>query len=87
MHGGTISSGRSATLAVSGLYSISWNSSSSKTTAPSVVATLRPTSNCVVSVWDTCPWRRSFHRSCMPWTMLWPPVSSALRWASGLKAR
>ena len=55
MHGGTNSIGRSWTLAVSGLYSISWNSSFSNTTAPSVVATLRPTSNTLSSVCDTWP--------------------------------
>ena len=87
MHGGTNSNGRSYTLAVSGLYSISWNSSFSNTTAPSVVATLRPTSKTLSSVCDTWPCWMSCHRCLQALAMLSPLVSSALRCASGLSAR
>ena len=87
MHGGTNNIGSACTLAVSGLYSISWNSSFSNTTAPSLVATLRPTSKPLSSVCDMWPCSMSFHSSCMPWVMLSPLVSMALASASGLVAR
>ena len=87
MHGGTNSIGRWCTLAVSGLYSMSWNSSFSNTTAPSLVATLRPTSNTISSVCDTGPLRRSLHSCCMPCATLSPLVSSAFFCASGFSAR
>ena len=79
--------GRQDKINVLGLYSISWMSSFSKTTAPSVVATLRPTSNWLSSVCDTWPCWMSCHRCFRPWAIDSPFVSSALRCASGLRAR
>ena len=87
MQGGTSRNGRSYTLAVRGLYSISWNSSFSKTMAPSVVATLRPTSNRLSSVIDTWPSLMSFSRFCIPLAMLSPWVSIAFFCASAFIAR
>ena len=66
MHGGTSRNGRSYTLAVSGLYSSSWKSSFSNTTAPSLVATLLPTSKALSSVMLRWPCRISFSRFCTP---------------------
>ena len=84
MHGGTISSGRSCTFAVSGLYSSSWNNSFSNTTVPSVVATLRPTSNTLSSVCDSGPAAcRPAGAACRA-AMLSPWVSIAFFCASGL---
>src|SRR6218665_438420 len=87
MQGGTSSSGRSYTRGVSGLYSSHWNSAVSQTTAPSVVPTLRPTSNRLSSVIDTWPWLMSCSRFCRPLAMLSPRVSMAFFCASALKAR
>ena len=87
MQGGTSRNGRSCTLAVSGLYSISWNSSFSNTTAPSVVATLRPTSNRLSSVIDTWPCRMSCSMFFTPLARLSPCVAMAFCCASALKAR
>ena len=82
-----MSRGRSYTLAVSGLYSSSWNSSFSNTTAPSVVATLRPTSKRLSSVIEICPWPRSCSRLATPLAMLSPCVSRAFCCASALNTR
>jgi hypothetical protein len=87
MQGGTTRKGRSYTLEVVGLYSISCISSFSNTTAPSVVATLRPTSNWLSSVIETWPCCRSCIRFCMPLAMLSPRVSMAFFCASAFSAR
>ena len=87
MHGGTITSGRSCTLAVLGAYWMSCISSFSKTTLPGLVATLRPTSKAVSSVIETRPLAKSCRNRRMPSTRLAPPLSSAVCIASGLVAR
>ncbi len=87
MQGGTTRNGRSYTLAVVGLYSISWIRSFWNTTAPSVVATLRPTSNWLSSVIETWPCWMSCSRFCRPRAMLSPRVSIAFCWASALSTR
>ncbi len=51
IQGGTISSGRSRTLSVVGVYWMSCRSSFWKTTLPGVVARLRPSSKALGSVW------------------------------------
>ncbi len=86
MHGGTITSGRAATLSVSGAYWINWKSSFSKTTAPFDTATLRPTSNASSSVIEMRPRFRSSRRFAKPMRMLSPCVSTAVFIASGLVA-
>ena len=65
---------------------MSWNSSFSNTTEPTLVATLRPTSNTVSSVCDTEPLRTSFHSCVKPCVTLSPLVASAFFCASGLSA-
>ena len=87
MHGGTITSGRSYTSSVVGVYWISWISSFWKTTLPGVVPTFSPTSNAVSSVIEIRPLARSSVNSRMPSTRLAPPVSIASCSASGLVAR
>ncbi len=86
MHGGTISSGRAATLGVSGAYSISWNRSFSKTTEPFDAATLRPTSKALSSVIEMRPCSTSASRLASPVRTLSPLLSSAVFKASGLVA-
>ena len=78
MQGGTITNGRFATLSVSGEYWISCMTSFSKTTAPGVMARLRPTSKADSSVIEMRPFSRSPIRFLMPCVMLSPCVSSAL---------
>ena len=84
MHGGIITSGRAKTSAVRGAYWITWISSFSKITAPSVTAMFRPTSNALSSVIEMRPLARSLKNSAIPSARLAPPVSSASCIASGL---
>ncbi|CPN06057.1 Uncharacterised protein [Bordetella pertussis] len=87
MFGGTITSGRSQTLAVCGAYWMSCIRLFSNTTWPGVVATLRPISNCVSSVWLMRPRWMSLSRLAMPSCKVRPALSTMARCASGLKAR
>ncbi len=85
-HGGMITSGRSRTFAVVGVYWISWINWFWKTTLPGVIARLPPTSNAASSVIETRPLARSSVYSRNPSTRLAPPVSRASCSASGLVA-
>ncbi len=87
MQGGTSSSGRSYTVLVSGLYWMSWNSSFSNTTAPSVVATFPPTLNALSSVCEMRPLPMSASISAMPLARLSPLDSTSFFCASGLVTR
>ncbi|SAL84056.1 hypothetical protein AWB67_06580 [Caballeronia terrestris] len=86
MHGGTITSGRSATCSVSGAYWINWNSSFSNTTDPFDTATFLPTSNAFSSVMEMRPRFKSSSRFAKPVRTLSPCVSMAVFIASGLVA-
>ncbi len=87
MHGGTIRSGRSKTLAVSGVYWMSWIRSFSNTTAPSEAAMFSPTRKADSSVIEIWPFSTSAARFLMPSCRLSPPVESAIFSASGLVSR
>ena len=86
MQGGNITSGRLKTVGVTGLYWMSWISSFSKITAPSVTARFLPTSNIDSSVVEMRPLWTSSRSKRIPWARLSPPVSSASLSASGLVA-
>ena len=83
MQGGTMSSGRDATLSVSGAYWMICISSFSKITEPSEAATLVPTSKAVSSVMEMRPRRMSSIRLVRPACMVSPFDSSAPKMASG----
>ncbi len=81
-----MTSGRSWTVGVAGAYWMSCISSFSYTTAPGVVARLRPTSKTFSSVVETRPLCASSIRFSTPFVKLSPRVSRASLIASGLVA-
>src|SRR5271154_771898 len=89
MGGGTISSGRSDTVSVTGAYCRTSPTGSRATTAPEVVARSRPTSNAPGSTIEGIPplWRTSETKLRVPRRRLAPPVSKACLIADGLLAR
>ena len=86
MHGGTTTSGNAPASGVSGAYWINCITSFSYTTAPSVVAMLRPISKTDSSVIEMRPFPKSPIRLLIPSVMLRPSLSSATLMNSGLVA-
>ncbi len=87
MHGGTITSGRSCTFSVAGLYWMSCSSSLSWTTEPCETAMFLPTSKALSSVIEMRPFSMSPSRFFMPSCSDSPPDCSAALMASGFVSR
>jgi hypothetical protein len=72
---GIMTSGRSRTLSLSGLYWMTWISSFSKIKAPGVITRLAPTAKAFSSVIEMRPLPMSSIRFLIPVARLSPPVS------------